>query len=215
MKKTVYFILLIFAVFLFSSISHVYGDDDDLTSINKQLDELHAAYNQSKAATAPLESQLNDIKKRVAFIETDLARKKRDIDTGYENLEKQKELLDEKIVNYYINSYRNCQFCFLLTSSIEDLINNLTYQQALIQRDKEDLIQFALTIVDLERKKANLEAENIKLADIKGKLDKIVTEAKVYQATLSSKIADLTAKQQQILSQRLAGLNIPRSAGTG
>ena len=213
MQKTIHFILLILAIFLFISISQVYGDE--LDDINKEINDLTNAYNQSKVATAPLESQLNDIKKRVAFIETDLAKKKRDIDKGYENLEKQKELLDEKIVNYYINSYRNCQFCFLLSSSIEDLINNLAYQQALIQRDKEELIQFALTIVDLERKKANLEEENIKLADIKGKLDKIVTEAKAYQATLSSKIADLTAKQQQILSQRLAGLNIPRSAGTG
>lgn len=212
MKKTIYFIFLVLAVFLFSSISRVYGDE--LTDINNQLDELTTAYNQSKAASAPLESQLNSIKKRVAFIETDLARKKRDIDKGYENLEKQKELLDEKIVNYYINSYRNCQFCFLLSSSIEDIINNLAYQQALIQRDKDDLIKFALTIVDLERKKANLEEENIKLADIKGKLDKIVTEAKAYQAVLSSKIAQLTAQQQSLIAQRLDALGIPRSAGT-
>ena len=32
---------------------------------------------------------------------------------------------------------------------------------------------------------------------------------------LISQIAELSAKQQQILGQRLAGLNIPRSAGTG
>jgi peptidoglycan hydrolase-like amidase len=203
------------AILFFFSAGFVFGDQAELDEINRQLNELTLAYNQSKAATAPLERELNRIKSRVAFIEADLIKKKKDIDAGYEKLEEQKELLDGKIVNYYINSYKNCQFCFLLGSSIEDLVNNLTYQQALIERDKEELIQFALTVADLEQKKANLEAENIKLADAKAKLDKIVTEAKAYQAVLSSKIAQLTAKQQQIISQRLSSLGIPRSAGTG
>ena len=43
----------------------------------------------------------------------------------------------------------------------------------------------------------------------------MVSGAKKYQAGLSSQIAELSAKQQQKLGQRLAGLNIPRSAGTG
>lgn len=214
MKNLLRFLPLLFigVVLLFSFSKFVFADE--LDDINKQLNELTTAYNQSKAATTPLETELNRIKGRVAFIEADLIRKRRDIDIGYKNLEKQKELLDEKIINYYINSYRNCPFCFLLGSSIEEFINNLAYQQALIEKDKEELIKFALTIADLEQKKENLEIESVKLADAKLKLDKIVTEAKAYQATLSSKIADLTAKQQQILSQRLAGLNIPRSAGT-
>lgn len=216
MKKFLRFLPLLFIglILLFSFSKLAYGEDS-LDHINTQLNELKTALNQSKSATTPLETELNRIKSRVSFIENDLIRKKKDIDIGYVNLEKQKKLLDGKIINYYINSYRNCPFCFLLGSSIEEFINNLAYQQALIEKDKEELIRFALTITDLEQKKENLEVESIKLADVKTKLDKIVTEAKAYQATLSSKIADLSAKQQQIISQRLSGLNIPRSAGTG
>lgn len=216
MKRIFAILASFFTIFLFLfSSNFVFGDQAELDEINRQLNELTTAYNQSKAATAPLERELNRIKSRVAFIEADLIRKKRDIDLGYEKLEEQKILLDGKIVNYYINSYKNCQFCFLLGSSIEDLVNNLTYQQALIERDKEELIQFALTVADLEQKKATLEAESLSLADAKSKLDKIVTEAKAYQAVLSSKIAQLTAKQQEIISRRLSALGIPRSAGTG
>lgn len=186
----------------------------NLDQINGCLDELKNAKEQSEKATKPLEDQINGIKSRVAFIENDLVVKAKNIADGYENLEKQKVLLDEKIVDYYINSYRSCLFCFLLDSSIENFINNLAYQQALIDKNKEELIRFAFTIQDLEERKTKLESEKKELAVIKTKLDKIVGEAKAYQATLSSQIAQLSVKQQEILSQRLAGLNIPRSAGT-
>ncbi len=187
----------------------------NLDQINGCLDELKNAKEQSEKATKPLEDQINGIKSRVAFIENDLVVKAKNIEDGYRNLEKQKVLLDEKIVDYYINSYRSCLFCFLLDSSIENFINNLAYQQALIDKNKEELIRFAFTIADLEERKTKLESEKKELAVIKAKLDKIVGEAKAYQATLSSQIAQLSVKQQEILSQRLAGLNIPRSAGTG
>ncbi|MBI1919082.1 SpoIID/LytB domain-containing protein [Candidatus Microgenomates bacterium] len=79
-----------------------------------------------------------------------------------------------------------------------------------------------MLIADLETRKENLENEEIKLAAAKkrldeqaAELDKIVGGAKAYQAKLTSQIAQLTAQQQQILGQRLSGLNIPRSAGTG
>ncbi len=213
MPKSFFFLFLLLLLSSFFIGARIVRGDE-LDDINKQINDLTNALSQSKAATAPLESQVSGIKSRVAFIEGDLVRKKKDIDKGYKDLEKQKELLDEKIVNYYINSYRNCTFCFLLGSSIKDFINNLAYQQALIERDKEELIKFALTIADLESKKASLKDEEKRLAVIKENLDKIIGEAKTYQGVLSGKIAELSAKQQSILSQRLASLNIPRSAGT-
>ncbi len=217
MKKFLYILasFLIIFIFFLSFSNFVFGEDV-IEKLRREINELEIALNQSKAATAPHEAELTRIKGRVSFIESDLIRKKKDIDTSYEKLEKQKELIDEKIVKYYIDSYRvACPMCSLLDGSFEEFVRNLVYQTVLIERDKEELIKFALTIADLEEKKSNLEAENIKLADIKTKLDKLVTEAKAYQSTLSSKIAALTAQQQQILSQRLSALGIPRSAGTG
>lgn len=213
MKKTIYFIILFCAILIFSSIHIAYGDE--LDDINKQLDDLKTAYNQSKAATAPLESQLNNIKERVAFIEADLVRKKQEIDNGYKNLTTKKIIFDKTVVKNYIESYNNNWFSSLIGSQASGIIQNLAYQKAKADQDKVIITNIALSIIDLEEKKRNLESEEVQLAAIKIKLDKVVAEAKAYQATLSSQIASLSARQQEILNQRLASLNIPLYAISG
>ncbi|MDO8582909.1 MAG: SpoIID/LytB domain-containing protein [bacterium] len=212
MKKTIHLILLILVIFLFSSVK-AYGDE--LDDINKQLDDLKTAYNQSKAATAPLESQLQSIKNRVAFIETDLTNKKISINNGYKNLEAKKEIFDKTVAKNYIESYNNNWLSyFLANSQANEIIQNIAYQKAKADQDKVIITNIALSITDLEEKRINLEAEETKLAAIKVTLDKIVSEAKSYQTTLTSKIAALSARQQQILGQRLSALGIPLFASS-
>jgi hypothetical protein len=212
MKKHLYFILLIVVFSIFFCFNKAYGDE--LDDINKQLNELKTAYNQSKAATIPLESQLNSIKARVAFIEADLINKKKEINNSYKNLEKKKTIFDKTVSKNYIESYNNNWLSFLVSSETSGIIQNLAYQKAKADQDKVIITNIALSITDLEEKKKNLEAEEDKLAVTKIALDKVVTEAKVYQATLTNKIAALTARQQQILSQRLSALNIPLFASS-
>lgn len=213
MKKILYFVILIFTVFVFSGISKTYGDE--LDDINTQLKDLRTAYNQSKAATAPLEAQLNNIKERVAFIEADLARKKREIDNGYKNLEAKKIVFDKTVARNYIDSYNaNWLSYFLSSSQASEIIQNIAYQKAKADQDKVIITNIALSITDLEQKKKDLESEEAKLAVIKASLDKVVIEAKTYQANLSNKIAVLSARQQEILAQRLSALGIPLFASS-
>ena len=207
MKKYLRLILIVFIVSVFFCFSKVYGDE--LDDINKQLNELNTAYNQSKAATVPLESELNSIKQRVTFIEADLSKKKAEINDEYKNLEKKKTIFDKTVTKNYIESYNNNLLTSLIGSQATDIIQNLAYQKAKADQDKVIITNIALSITDLEEKKKNLESEETRLAGIKIKLDKVVAEAKAYQATLSIKIAALSARQQQILSQRLSALNIP------
>jgi len=214
MKKILYLILLVCVVFLFSFINNVYGDE--LDDINKQLQDLKTAYNQSKAATAPLESQLNSIKERVTFIEADLINKKKEIDNGYKNLEAKKIIFDKTVAKNYIESYNDNWLAYFLSGSqASEIIQNIAYQKAKADQDKVIITNIALSITNLEEKRINLESEETKLAAIKVSLDKIVSEAKAYQASLSGKIAALSARQQEILNQRLASLNIPLSAYAG
>lgn len=213
MKKILFLTISIFVVFIFFSISKTYGDE--LDDINKQLQDLRTAYNQSKAATAPLESQLNSIKERVAFIETDLIRKKNEIDNGYKNLEAKKIIFDKTVAKNYIDSYNDNWLSYLLSGSqASEIIQNIAYQKAKANQDKVIITNIALSITDLEQKRINLESEETKLAAIKISLDKVVTEAKTYQATLSNKIASLSARQQEILNQRLNALGIPLFASS-
>ncbi|MBI1982278.1 MAG: SpoIID/LytB domain-containing protein [Candidatus Levybacteria bacterium] len=189
---------------------------DELADINKQINELTQALDMSIKATKPLESQLNslrsqidDIKKRVFVIEGDIIAKKKNIDEGYKNLERQEKILARTIRNFY-------------AQSASEITQILAYQKAAADQDKAIITNIALTISDLETKKKNLESEQARLAVIKAdlseqsaKLDKIVSGAKAYQTSLSTQIAQLSARQQQILAQRLAGLNLPTSLGAG
>lgn len=200
MKKYLHLSLLVFTVFVFFCFSKVYADE--LDDINKQLSELNTAYNQSKAVTAPLESQLNDIKKRVAFVEADIAKKKKEINNGYKNLEQKKTIFDITVTKNYIESYNNNWLSYLIGSEASEIIQNLAYQKAKADQDKVIITNIALSITDLEEKKSNLENEEVKLADTKTKLDKVITEAKAYQETLSNKIAELSARQQEILAAK-------------
>jgi len=204
--------------------------DLNLDAIGRCLAEIQKAYELSVKATKPLESQLNSmqtqingIKNRVSAIESDIEIKKENINKGYKNLEEKKKIFDRTVAHQYIESYYDNWLTYLLSRSLAtDVIQNIAYQKAKADQDKVIITNIVLSVTDLEAKKQNLENEQTRLVAIKAdlddqssKLDKIVSGARAYQGTLSSQIAALSAKQQEILGQRLAGLNIPRSAGIG
>ncbi|MDP3987935.1 MAG: hypothetical protein Q8P80_02215, partial [Candidatus Levybacteria bacterium] len=222
------FLILLFFAFSFFNIPKSFSDE--LDDINKKISDLTEALNMSKAATAPLESQLKnmqtqikDIKGRVVFIENDIEVKRKNIDNGYKDLIKQQEILNRTIRDFYIKSYYNSPLLiFLSAQSASEITQLLAYQKAATNQDKAIITNIAISISDLETKKKNLEEEEIRLTSIKAnldkqsaELDKIVLGAKDYQKTLTSQIAQLSAKQQDLLAQKLGSLNIPRSAGTG
>ena len=228
MRKVLFllFVGFLFALKLFV-VPQVFSDE--LDDINKKLTELQAALSASQKATAPLESQLKNlqtqlkgIENRVAFVERDLVEKKKIIDQGYQDLEKNKSIFNKTVRDYYIKSYfLSPLLVFVSQADAAQVTRIIIYQKRDADRDKDTIMQIALKIVGLEERKAKLEEEEAKLVSIKeklaqekGEIDKVVKGARDYQATLSGEIAKLTARQQEILGQRLAALNIPRSAGT-
>jgi len=185
-----------------------------IAEIDQCLTDTEKGLESSINATRPSEAQLENIKARVAFIETDLINKKKEIDDGYINLENKKIIFDKTVAKNYIESYTNNWLSDLIGSEASGIIQNLAYQKAKADQDKVIITNIALTITDLEEKRKSLENEESRLAVIKIKLDKIVAEAKAYQASLSNKIAALSARQQEILSQRLSALGIPLFASS-
>src|SRR3989344_3781406 len=88
-----------FFTFLVLGLKSVQADDNQCSTTNdpavlgKCIDDLSAALRASQNATAPLESQLNNLQKqvtgienRVKAIEQDIIEKKKSIDEGYKNL---------------------------------------------------------------------------------------------------------------------------------
>ena len=193
------------------------ASSDELDDITKQINDLTNALNQSKAATAPLESQLNGlrtqiegIKANIFSIENEIATKTKNIDKGYADLAKQTDILNRSIRNFYIKSYYfSPLITFLSVSSAENMTQILAYQKAVTDQDKEVITNIALTINNLEDRRKGLESDKVRLASIKAsldtqsaELDKIVSGAKAYQSELSGKIAELTARQSEIINAR-------------
>lgn len=228
MKKIL--LLLVVALLVIFKLATVPVYSDELDDINKQISDLQGALSSSQKATAPLESQLKNlqtqltgIQNRVSTIEKDISTQKKIIDSGYKDLAKNKDIFNRTVRDYYIKTYSfNPLLVFLSSEDAGDITRFIVYQKKGADRDKDTITSIALKISDLEERQKKLEDEESRLAEIKKKIEpqqaeiaKIVKGAKDYQSSLSSKIADLSAKQQDILSQRLSSLHIPQSAYAG
>ena len=229
-RKLLIVVLMFVTFFLSAQILHkvVYSDEyDDLT---KKISDLQSALSGSQNATKPLQSQLTSLKSQltnidtqVAQIEQDLIIKKKNIDDGYKNLEDKQKLFNITVKNSYIKNYTfSPLLIFLSGDNITNITNMLTYQKRDTEQDKNIITNIALQLVDLEKRKAELEASSQKLAVAKVSLDKeragvqtVVDGAVAYQSSLSGQIAVLSAQQQSILAQRLGALNIPLYANSG
>lgn len=203
---------------------------DELDDVTHQLDNLKKLFNEIKKATdtneatlANLNKQLNQIKFNVANIETEIEKKEKEVRMGEKVLLHQKNLLNERARSYYKNIAKSTLSLLnlLAAENLSVSLRNFTYQKSLVDEDRKAIIKVVLYIKNLEDKKNALQSEKQKLAVLKADIDKQsqflageVTSAKKYQGELKQKIAILTARQQQLISQRLSSLNIPRSAGT-
>lgn len=229
MKKFLPFILTILVIVASLFFLVTPSPADQLDDLTKQINDLNAALSLSVNATRPLESQLTamqtqiaGIKQRVAFIQQDVATKQKAIDAGFADMNAKKELLYKAVRNFYIKeSYNSPLLIFLSSSSVTDITQVLQYQKAATDADKQIITNIALSISDLQQKQQDLESEKSRLTalqatldDQSAKLDKIVSGAKAYQASLSSQIAQLSAQQQQLLAAKLGSLGLPTSAYT-
>jgi peptidoglycan hydrolase CwlO-like protein len=226
--------LLIIIFSLLVSVSLVFitpppfSQADELEDITKQLSELNDSLNKSVAATKPLQSELDSMKKQiegikaqVANIEAAAAIKRKEINKGYEELAEKEQIISQTIRHVYVTSYYDSPLLIFLSAvDASEMTQIMAYQRAKTRQDKAIITNLALTIVDLEKKKKRLEEEQRWLTttkadlDVKSaKLDEVVKGALAYQQDLSGKIADLSAKQQEIINARSGGFTFTLGEG--
>ncbi len=202
---------------------------DEIEDLQKQIDSLNHVRELSVNATKPLVGQLDSLQRQLAQIQSSLdilaeniRLKQKDLDIREEKLVIQQALLEKRVRQYYIRSYLTNPLIVILSSiNSADLFRELSYSQSVTREDKQVITSITHDIEDLLTQKEKLEKDKQRLAQVQAEVDKNaqfiggeVKKAKAYQAELSSKIVALTAQQQQILSQRLASLNISRSAAS-
>lgn len=229
-KKTliIFCILVAFVTLLMQTTPAFSQTTGDLDSINNELAVLNEQLNKSVAATKPLQSQLDSMKRqlasirgRIAAVEADAQLKKTQIAKGYKDLEEKEAIISKTIRDFYVKSYYDTPFLiFLSSATASQVTQNLAYQHAKTEQDKAVITNVALTIIDLEKKKAALEEEEkfLKTARVSldaqsSKLDQVVASAQGYQNELSGKIADLSAKQQEIINAKSGGFTFSLTDG--
>jgi len=223
----VLFVILIVGV----GISYGTVQADELADINAQLSELTATLQSSEKATATNEKQLSSltaqlasIKTQVTKIEKDIAQKEKDIKVGEQQLISQKKILDERVASFYKQKGKSqdAMLQILVSDSLTKFLKQFTYQQNLLNDDRKTIVRVVLLVKDIEEKKAQLEDEKERLIPIKETIDEQsaflegeVLSAKKYEQSIKSKIASLSARQQEIIRAKQASLNLPISLGSG
>ncbi|MEK7616571.1 MAG: SpoIID/LytB domain-containing protein [Patescibacteria group bacterium] len=230
MRKIILICLLLF-FFLYPIPYTLYPTfADEIEDLQRQIDELSKSRELSVNATKPLEGQLDSLRRQLAQIQANIdgltdgiRQKQKDLDVREDKLALQQALLEERVKAYYIRSYLTDPLLVIL-SSIQsgDLFRELSYRQSVTREDRQIISSITGEVVDLLTQKDKLEKDKARLAILQAEVDKNakflggeVAKAKVYQAELSSKIAQLSARQQQIIAQRQASLNLPTSLGAG
>ena len=204
---------------------------DELDDINTELSKLKSSLDVSRNATKPLEIDLNkinqqlvSIKNRLTTIETSISVKEKQIKTAERAFVAQKHILDKRIKSHYknIKKVQNSFLNLLVTDNAATSIQGYFYQKTAADNDKQIILRIVAHIELVEEQKDQLDNEKTKLSATKKTVDEQwkflnneVVKAKQYQTELSSKIAQLSAQQQQLIARKLASLNLPTSLGAG
>ena len=190
---------------------------DEIEDLQKQIDELSKARQLSESATKPLEGQLSSLKRQLAQIQASLntlsvniTTKQKELDLREDKLASQQALLEERVKAFYIRSYLSTPLIVLLSSgNSSNIFRELSYRQAATNRDQQIISSVTKEVVDLLTEKDKLEKDKVKMASLQAQVDQNavflggeIKKAKDYQADITGKIAELNAKQQEILAAR-------------
>lgn len=186
----------------------VRAQDCNLSCLEDQIRQLQRDRELSMAATAPLEVELKKLDQKLRSIEAQIGTAERktqqlaeSIDARELELAVQYKIFAARVESLYKQQVEGWSWGGNLTEWV--------IQQAVINRDKQLIRGIAGDLSQLEADKKKLEADRASLAGLRVAVDKEaaffrkeVKGAKDYQAQLSSKIAALTARQQEILGEK-------------
>lgn len=212
MKK---FFVGVFLLVLFLSLL-IIVKADELDDINNAINSLKKDLSNKEIDYQSLNMKLNGIKSKLNSLEEAINQKEIEVKKGEQVLTYQKELLNERAKSYYKNVNKNSSLFLsvLVSDDLSASLRKIFYQKSLVDEDKRTIIKIVLYIKNLEEIKKNLEVEKLELARLKVEVDKQSQIIAKEIAGTRQEIATLTARQQQLIASRIAGLNLSRSAAS-
>lgn len=193
---------------------------DPIEELEKEKNELSKLLQLSADATTPLEKEVQSLDSRIKKALSGITAAKKqaeDVATSIQERElrlaTQYQIFTQRVATRYKRTAFESPFLIFLNNTDASLLTrDLTYRQSVEEQDNRIIRQFGNEIRDLEAQKKTLEETQVKLASLQKELDaqadffrKEIQGAKAYQSQLSSQIAALSAKQQEILNARSGG----------
>lgn len=215
--KLLFVLLFFFLLLVTCYLLPVTVDADELEEIAKQIADLERARQMSIEATQPLEAELEKKEAELLKIQNSLDKAALEIKNLEESIKNREKdfathyaLLASRVESYYKSLRRPSEFILVLFQKDQgEWLKDLSYRQAATDEDKKIISRISQELLDLEHDKKKVEEDSQRLAILQAKLDKEagflgseIKGAKEYQEELSGKIAELTARQQQILAAR-------------
>lgn len=230
-RISIVFILVLFAFWgttrVYAQACQVGGDDfsiaDRIAKCREAWDQITAAEKPHLDALQKMEADIAAFQARMKVIEANLVVQEASIAQEEKQMNQLLELTYKRVGALYRRTVTyNPLLPFLTSTNVGAVLRAFTYQQVVINDDKKSIAQAAVALADLEARKSKLEKERSTLSVLKAETDqraesvrKLVAGAEKYKSQLSGIIASLSARQQQYLAQKLAGLNIPLFALSG
>lgn len=201
-KSVVFFVLFIF--FIIKPVTFVHSCD-----LTCQIDQVSAELDKSKEDLKNQSANYDKLSIQLKNIKTTVTALGAQIQKGEKTLAYQKELLNVRTKSYYknINQSSVSLINFFVADNLSESLRQFFYQKTVVDDDKNAIIKIVLYI-------KNLETEKARLANLQIEVDRQSQIIAGEIATTKERIATLTTKQQNLIAQRIAALNLSRSAGS-
>jgi len=190
--------------------------DCRIAEIQREIDALSPAHEYNKQELANLKKQLTDIETRLAGIAAQLKVLEGDIFEREVDLAYQEEILAARVRSFYIRSQQYSPLLlFLASSNAAQLTRELSYRESVANQDKLIISQISQELLQLKEDKTTLERSRASLSSLQAQVDERAEFLSGEVAKIESYLAELTSRQQQLLAEKLASLNLPPTLGAG
>ena len=197
--------------------------ESEINELAKEVSIRSEANEKNADEMRSLQARVRGLQGQISQAEKEMEELEEGVRIREEKAAVQYEVLAVKTREFYKNLRSKSVLSFLFSSLDAGSINReLAYRFQTQDQDRQIILQISKEIIGIEKDKAELEKKKIYLSGLSSVLDKQakflegeVVGVSKYIGSLEGKIAALSAKQQSILGQRLASLNLPTSLGAG
>lgn len=174
--------------------------DDKIDDLKNEQKEIQANKSEAMKSVEDLiyqisdvEDEINDLKSQVKDLQAQIYVTEKDIEQKEEEYNKQKELLDARVIALYKNGDNSYLEIFLSSANLKDFLSKYYYAEALMNADKEFMQKVTDEKSQIEERKKELEKSKNDLNDAlstqqskQNSLERLKSEKESYAAKLTA-----------------------------